>query len=526
VIEKLYAGSLESHLAELAHHFFEAAYTGCADKAVEYAVRAAERAVTQLAYEEAVNHYEQALQALELLEPADAALNCEVLLGLGDAHKKAGHSEEAREVYVRAAGQARQMKSPAHLARATLGTATSLTGIIGRVDETQVNLLEEALSALPQTDSPLRAMVLAHLALAHYYSPDLREPLSREAVEMARRVADPRAEMAALYSRHAALSATVNVEERLKIATELLALAERIDDKERMLRGHYLRMLDQLEIGDMPAVNKEIEAYDSLSKELRQPLYLWQTPFFRASLALLEGRFQECEQLAQEGLAKAQRTVDPTTGMFFDVVMTALRLVQGREEDREDAIKRFMKRYTKIPGERAVLANLYCRLGRFEEAGREFEQVTADNFGGLPRDGSWVVTMANLCFVCSYLRDTARAATLYGLLLPYANRQVVTGRSAVAAGSVSRFLGILATTMQQWDKAVKHFEDALEMNERLEARPFIALTQKEYGAMLLTRGAERDREKAVHLLDRALATGLELGMLGLIRDVQTLKATL
>ncbi|MCI0441422.1 MAG: AAA family ATPase, partial [Chloroflexi bacterium] len=40
-MEELYAADLEPHLAQLAHHFFEAASTGLGDKAVEYATRAA-----------------------------------------------------------------------------------------------------------------------------------------------------------------------------------------------------------------------------------------------------------------------------------------------------------------------------------------------------------------------------------------------------------------------------------------------------------------------------------------------------
>ena len=45
VLEKLYVKSLDSHLAELAYHFFQAAPGGDVEKAVDYAVRAADRAI-------------------------------------------------------------------------------------------------------------------------------------------------------------------------------------------------------------------------------------------------------------------------------------------------------------------------------------------------------------------------------------------------------------------------------------------------------------------------------------------------
>jgi DNA-binding SARP family transcriptional activator len=61
----------EPRLAELAHHFFEAAPGGDVDKATAHARRAGERAAALLAYEEAAELYGLALQALDLREAAD-----------------------------------------------------------------------------------------------------------------------------------------------------------------------------------------------------------------------------------------------------------------------------------------------------------------------------------------------------------------------------------------------------------------------------------------------------------------------
>ena len=52
-------------LADLAYHFAEAAGTGVIDKAVEYAIRAGDRATGTLAHEEAARFYEMALRSLE-----------------------------------------------------------------------------------------------------------------------------------------------------------------------------------------------------------------------------------------------------------------------------------------------------------------------------------------------------------------------------------------------------------------------------------------------------------------------------
>ena len=59
------------------------------------------------------------------------------------------------------------------------------------------------------------------------------------------------------------------------------------------------------------------------------------------------------------------------------------------------------------------------------------------------------------------------------------------------------------------------------MHLRMGARPFVARTQCEYAAMLLTRNQPGDAEKARELLDVALSTARTLGMQGLVEQALT-----
>ena len=72
-LEEFHGESVGPHLGELAHHFFQAAPGGDVDKAIAYAVQAGERAVSTAAYEEALDHYDRALQALDLKQPDEPA---------------------------------------------------------------------------------------------------------------------------------------------------------------------------------------------------------------------------------------------------------------------------------------------------------------------------------------------------------------------------------------------------------------------------------------------------------------------
>jgi uncharacterized protein HemY len=110
------------------------------------------------------------------------------------------------------------------------------------------------------------------------------------------------------------------------------------------------------------------------------------------------------------------------------------------------------------------------------------------------------------------LGDRAHAAILYQFLLPYAGRTVVIGNAVACYGAMSRYLGALATTLERWDEAEQHFEDALAMNARMEAWPWLAHTQYQYATILLSRDQPGDDEKARELLQSALLTARELGI--------------
>jgi DNA-binding NarL/FixJ family response regulator len=97
------------------------------------------------------------------------------------------------------------------------------------------------------------------------------------------------------------------------------------------------------------------------------------------------------------------------------------------------------------------------------------------------------------------------------------------GFTGACYGAASRYLGMLATTMAHWEEAQQHFEDALAMNARMGARPWLAHTQHQYAVMLMARRQPGDRERAMHLLDEALTMSRALGMQALEARVVALQ---
>jgi tetratricopeptide (TPR) repeat protein len=380
--------------------------------------------------------------------------------------------------------------------------------------EPVVHLLEEVLQKLGEAESLLAAKILGGLALALRFTGAYRQAVAyaQQAVTMARRFDNPVVLAANLKSMVFALEGPEHTPQRLTCATEMVSLATAGEARELLYDAHFWLVYCLLELGDIPAMDAAIEVHTSLAQELQQPLYLCLSIQFRAMRALLAGRFEDSERLAQEALAIGQSLQTENVAGIFGLQMFTLRREQGRLKELEPAVRYFVQQHTTAAAWRPGLALIYSELGRTREARTEFEYLTRHDFTDLPRDALWMASMTYLTDVCTFLGDTACAAILYKLLLPYAERTVVIGNAVACYGAMSRYLGVLATPMGDWDTAAQHFEAALAMNARMEARPWLAHTQYAYATVLLARSRPGDSDKATALLDAALVTARELGM--------------
>jgi len=338
---------------------------------------------------------------------------------------------------------------------------------------------------------------------------DRRAALSKDAVDMARRLGDSDTLATALFSRHMALWDPDNSDERLAVANETVQLAARTSNRELALQGYRWRMPDLLELGEVSAAWRDLEAHAQLARELRQPFYLWDATRWRATRAIVEGRYAEAEQLAEQASEFGERVLSGTARQYRVWHLFDIRREQGRLGELEAAVDDGVSRY---PTWRCWRAQLYLESGRQSEARREFEALAANDFEGVSFDLGWLCAACILAEVCTGLGDVARADTLYRLLTPYEARLGVPGSAATCCGSVSRYLGLLATLLCRWDVANQHFVNALEANERLAARPLIAHTQMDYARMLRVRGHSTDLARVSELVGKALDTAEQLGM--------------
>jgi predicted ATPase/class 3 adenylate cyclase len=507
-LKGLHGGDPEPYLAQLAYHYVQALPLGNPAKAVEYAQRAAERAARMVSYEEAADLYRAGLKALDLVTPRDGARRCLMQLRLGEALHLAGQFRESRSIFKDAARGASELGNSEYLARAALGYAR-LHSTPGIVDRAKVELLEQALAALQSHDDPLRAMLLARLGWELHWSDDRPrlESLSQQAVEAARRLGDTQTLIYVLTYRHLAIWGPSSLDERIAIATELLRLCEHEEGREWAPEAHYMHLTDLLELGEIEAADRAIHQYS----EVRQQHWL---PFgygtrARAMRALMRGRFAEAEQLAREALETGQSIRGRAYGAFNDH-MYAQRRLEARLVEIEPSVRATLEILPHFTYTRCAMALSLCALSRVDEARGEFDRA-ANGLESGPRGSTWLQSAALLADVCSHLGEVERARTLYGLLLPYGARNIISDLNG-CYGSAHHYLGLLAATAGEFDKAQDHFEASLQFNRKLAAPPFVAWSQYEYARMLLRRDGAGDRDRAQALAGEALTSAKSMGI--------------
>ncbi len=113
--------------------------------------------------------------------------------------------------------------------------------------------------------------------------------------------------------------------------------------------------------------------------------------------------------------------------------------------------------------------------------------------------------MSLLAELCTALADRPRARRLYELLAPYEGRNVVS-MGAAYLGPVARYLGLLAMTLGEDERALGHLETARSAAQRMGAKPTVVLTALDAAEVLARRAASGDAQRG-----RALVQGVAVG---------------
>jgi hypothetical protein len=526
-IEQRHRDRLDPWLDELARHFAEAGRQEV-DRATDYAVRAAAQATGRLAYDEAVRLLERAVTLLRGDDPVDQAELARLEIALATAESAAGRWQAARASFARAADAARAAEAGAFFARAALGHSGGTWEQYGRDDATSVALLEEALERLPAGDSRLRCEVLARLTVLIYFGQDASweqvQSTADAAVAIARRLEDADALFAALAAAWAR-SRPGQAQERLAIADEMLELTRVRGALVEEADAHIWRAAALLELCELERAEADVARYGEIAAQLQQYQLLVVRDATRSMLAALQGEYEAGAAIAGEMLEWATRAQSqggaplPMMLRAYGVLMVALLNERDELGRIVPEIEQMVREMGGLPGWRAALAWAQVQSGQPELGRAELEQLSRNGFAALPRDSTFLPTMAMVAHAIEQLGDAALAARAEPLLAPFPEFWVVFGIGMSTLGPVAYSLGVLQLVQDRVADAATTFELALDRSMRMRARPYVARSRAGLAEALRRRAAPGDAARAEALLALAAADARELGMSRLQREL-------
>jgi DNA-binding CsgD family transcriptional regulator len=500
-------------VVDLAHHFGAAAELGGAERAIAYNREAARSAVAALAYDDAADHLQAAIEIG--VEPA--AERAAVLLDLGAAGNRAGRTPEALAAFTEVAEIARAADDPALLAAAAIGYEDACWRP-GLVTGGAVERLEEGLAALGEGDQQLRIDLLAGLgrALGFQGQPDRAAIVRENAVALSRASGDRRG-LARVLVRSYWLRGSTPLAEILAMLTEAGDIASELGDWEIEAEAIGWRVPTLAALCDLEAAAAEAALLEEMAARTRQPFTDHIAAQYGSALALCAGELDEAERLARRSRDWAELLSGRAVSGTFGIQMFGIRREQGRLAELAPALRVLAADPERVGPWRPGLAAVLVELGMESEARHELAVIAAEGIERY-RPSLWLGSLTYLTDAAAALGDRRMAAIVYPELLPFAGTNVMIGHLVACQGSADRYLGMLAATLGDAAAAERHFEAAMELNRKMGTPTWLAHTACEYGRFL--HGHERAR--ADSLLAEATAIAERFGLKALLGRLRSL----
>jgi class 3 adenylate cyclase len=523
VLEQRHAGRLEPHMAELAYHYCEAALGGDVDKAVGYAERAAELAQQALAFDEAANHFERALAALEAADSPDPKRRCELTIRCGDALFRAGLGDRAERTFHRVLDLARELGSPLHFALAIFGYVREL--VPANPEPERYALLVEAIEGLGDDYPILRARLEAFRAgrLVWMGDPDAAREAASRAFSMLRDAEDMDARSAASAVYSIVVLGPTDNEQRLELALDQVRRAEAFGERASSTAPGFGVLQAARFAGRSDLADEYLERARDIAEQTRSlPLRAWveRNEAFRA---LDQGRLEDARGHSWRAREMGMRLNLALASEMAGTHTWARRRMEGRIAETLPALQAGAAAQPTVNAWRGLLACTHAELGDVESAREQLEFLSEDDFARIRQNpiNDGVDLYAPLTEACIVAEQRGEAAALYQRLIPLEG-QALQLPVMIPFGSAARCLGNLAVFLDRFDDAERHFEGAVAFDRRTGANGWLPRTQCDYARMLLQRSGPGDREKALALLDEAMALSQQLGLKGwLDRCIET-----
>jgi hypothetical protein len=215
----------------------------------------------------------------------------------------------------------------------------------------------------------------------------------------------------------------------------------------------------------------------------------------------------------------------PDAENLFLAQLSVIRRDQGRHAELIEPLRKLADSLPHLPVWRVALAGLYCETDQLDEARAQIDMLASFDFR-IPLSWTWPSTVINIAQVCDDLRDQKVASIYYPQLRPVSAQVGVTGLGLLCYGSLALPCGQFAACLQKWTEAEGYFQEAITMNERIGARPYLVRSRRAYASMLIDRNGPGDQVRATELVEAGYPEAEHFGMKREVERMERLRRSI
>jgi len=511
-LEKAYANKIDEHLAELAYQFLEGAEKA---KALDYFLRAAEKAVKVYAHSEASTYFQSALSLLEEME-GELQRKGYVQEKLGDAKEALGDHDVSMKHWNEALLLWKKLDEKEKLSRVHRKVANVLFYMTDDKVKAEEHCQEalKILEALPETVE--LASLYSDRAWMQWYVGDYHTARSsvEKAIKLAERlnaqdiVADSYRMLGVIVRPRDAKKAVECQEKALKIALDNYYLEVAVAAYNTLAMSLPRRQR-----------RESLEKGYELARKIGDIWYQIRISGNLAANMIFTGNIDKALSFAEEGLTLARKASQlsnismalRTFGMAYLFLGEWDKSEQYLEESWSIAER--SKDFQQMSNSMIAFGWLCLGRGEYVKAAEWFEKLSAHlEKAGAEKDPPVLQISSWLIMAYIELGEIGKADnqidTLRKTALETADEQLIATSNTLKA--------MVLRVQKEWDESIKLFEKSLQEWEALGVRkwflyPFARYVLFEYARVYLERDQEGDREKAHGLLNQALEIFEKIG---------------
>jgi tetratricopeptide (TPR) repeat protein/KaiC/GvpD/RAD55 family RecA-like ATPase len=513
-LEKAYAKKIDEHFGELASHFLE---SGDKDKALDYFLKAGEKAQKVYANNEATSYFQSALALLEERE-GELPEKRRILERLGDIKRLVGEHDACLKYWNKALVLWNQLEEKESASRLYRKMANVLWEDMGDIEKAKENH-EKALKILEAEHEKVElAGLYEDMAHMYYRTGDIPKALSlaNKALELAEKLNAYEVIASSCVSLGTIFSFSGDLKKARECHTRGLKIAL---DNGYMVTA--LRAYNNLAIALPPEEQEQALEYYEKGYELAKKIgEINHQSWIGVSLVVRYfgmGNMAKAMALAEDCVALDTKAGNlPNLSLSKSALGIGLVFV-GDLDKGEQYLKEALSLAQKLKQWQQE-EGVYWFLGMMhfgnEEYHRALEFLEKANAVYDKAGVEYVKMKDSYLLIWTYveLGEIEKAENLLGNLRKFA----LEAKDKELTATVDAVEGMLLRAQKRWEESLQFFERSLRAFEALNARrwnvyPLARNVLYEYARVYLERNQEGDRERALDLLNQALEIFQKIG---------------